>query len=373
MKKLLKFETDKLVHCNEITDLKSKKDFEIYLSLCHAYNDFNSCLIDRTQTFEMPLKFQIRYPILMLQSNIQTYSDACDSRALEIIKLAEDKDLPIYFFWSGGVDSTVILTSFLSNGTTDQHDRFIVFLTQSSIKENPNFFKNFILGKLKYESPVNFLKTFSKQKAIFVHGECQDQMYATPGTKMNLSLELEDDATTSNLAKYIFRYPNEESSIIYCQEYIHILKTSALSVGVILEKVCDFSWWRSFCFGIQHTDVRSLQLLNLKEDDQVDVELLNQNIITFFMSQKFDQFIMQRVQNNKDISILKEYKKEAKEYIFAFDKDFDYFKNKNKIASGVSLLNSHDIPCVLDNSFKSVPLDKLIEYYNPNNCFSKYR
>ena len=370
MKKLLKIEPKRIQQHDIIKYLKSKKDFEIYFSWCQTEVPFSLC--DRTQTFDMPLNFHIRHPIKPLSSNVQTYSDACDSRAKEIIELAEKTDSMIYVFWSGGLDSTVILTSFLSNSTDIQQKRFTVLLTQNSIKENPIFFKNFILGKLSYESAiVDFSKIFNREKSIFVHGESQDQMYATPGNKMHLSQELDDIATPNSLMKYLVKDQDNQFSMELSEDLTYMLSTSAQSVGLKLEKKIDFLWWRSFCFGSQSTDVRFFQSLNLK-DDSVNVELLDQNIITFFMSPKFDQFIMHRVQNNK-VSILNEYKKEPREYIFAFDKNVDYYKNKGKVGSGPALVASEDSHYALDDSFRSVSPETLMEYYNPNNVFSKYR
>ena len=377
MKKLFKMEPIYVSQNLSKTKLKSKKDFEVYLNLCNtpfASDIFSLC--DRTQTFNMPLEHEIRLPITKILSDNQTYDDACDSRAKEIIAVAEQLDQQIHFMWSGGVDSTVILSSFIKNSSESQQKRFTVLLTQNSIRENPIFFKNYILEKLNYKSALNFIEIVNKGNSMIVHGECQDQIFGTGGGKMFMVNELEVLATTENIKKFIISDTAYSTELLneIINDFIYMLKCSAQSVGVDLDTIGEYLWWKSLCFGFQSMDVRYFQF---HYDKSIDLKSSNQNIITFFMSQKFDQWVMQNVQYNKHIPsiqrIFKPYKREAKKYIFNFDKNQEYFDKKGKVNSGGMIASSLSKKYILDNSFESVPIDKLIEYYNPDNYFSKYR
>ena len=372
MKRLYKIDPKWVINQN-LEFVKSNRDLEVYLNLSSPTTKKNWGLIDRTMTFQMPLNFEIRVPLTEISPRTQTYDDACNSRAIEIINLAEQLDLKIYVMWSGGVDSTTVLSSLLANSSIDQQKRFIILLSQPSIKENLNYFKNFILGKLTYESSVNFVDLLTSGD-IIVHGECQDQLYMIQGGRYYTEEEVDIPVTPKSIKELILDNSYFDQSMI--DDYIHLMKESAGSVGIELEKAWEYIWWNSFCFGIQSNDIRTFQFV---ESDVLSPKLLSQNIITFFHTSKFDQWAMQRVQNNKDMpSINASYKKEAKEYIFAFDKNKEYFDKKKKVDSGGILhsgfkLDRYSKKYIMDDSFNSVPIDKLQEYYNPNNYFSKYR
>jgi hypothetical protein len=372
MKRLYKIDPKWVINQN-LEFVKSNRDLEVYLNLSSPTTKKNWGLIDRTMTFQMPLNFEIRVPLTEISPRTQTYDDACNSRAIEIINLAEQLDLKIYVMWSGGVDSTTVLSSLLANSSIDQQKRFIILLSQPSIKENLNYFKNFILGKLTYESSVNFVDLLTSGD-IIVHGECQDQLYMIQGGRYYTEEEVDIPVTPESIKELILDNSYFDQSMI--DDYIHLMKESAGSVGIELEKAWEYIWWNSFCFGIQSNDIRTFQFV---ESDVLSPKLLSQNIITFFHTSKFDQWAMQRVQNNKDMpSINASYKKESREYIFAFDKNKEYFDKKKKVDSGGILhsgfkLDRYSKKYIMDDSFNSVPIDKLQEYYNPNNYFSKYR
>lgn len=352
---------------NGSTLLKSNRDLSTYLSLCAPNRLKNWGLVDRTQTFKMPLNFQIRLPIKKISSVIQTYSDACNTRAKEIINLAELNDLKIYILWSGGVDSTAVLTSLLLNSSEDQQKRFVILLTQSSIKENLNYFNNFILGKLKYETAITY-RTLLKSGHIIVNGECQDQLYMLFGDRLYTDDEIQVQATPDTFTKTFLEKPTFEKKLV--EDYMYLAYQSAKSVGVELKEIWEYIWWILFCFVLQANDVRNFMFV----DDPFDPELISQNIITFYSSSKFDQWAMQRVQNHKDLPpINKFYKKESKEYIFAFDKNKEYFDKKEKVNSGGVLQNTYQKKPIMDNLMKNVPVEFLMDYYNPDNFFSKYR
>jgi hypothetical protein len=367
MNKLLRIDPNWILN-RDCDFVKSNKDLEIYLRLCAPNKHRNWGLIDRTGKFQMPLDFQIRLPITNISAELQTYSDACNSRAKEIIDLADQNDLKIYILWSGGVDSTAILTSMLLNSSADQRKRFIVLLTQQSIAENIDYFNNFIIGKLSYASAVNY-KNIINIDNILVHGECQDQMYMIMGGRYYNEKEIDNIATTESFHETVLG--NSKFDLEIVDAFMFMLRESARSVGVELEKIWEYHWWSTFCFGLQANDVRNFMFI---DDVILNPQLLSQNVITFYNSYKFDQFIMQRVQYNKGMpSINSFYKKESKEYIFAFDKNKEYFDKKVKVNSGGVLQSTFKKKSIMDNSFNDVPIERLMDYYNPNNYFSKYQ
>ena len=341
---------DKLLYC---------EDLEIYLRYCQL---FYSNLADRTSTVEMPLNFKIHSPILPLKSNIQTYADAVDSKACEILEIAEKNDYKIYIMWSGGPDSTSILSSLLLNSTTAQKERFIVLLSQGSIKEHPNFFNRFILGKIKYQSSFQQLKKIQFDQALLIHGECNDQLFGRPAI-LNV-IPFKDNIADKTVFNKLYKsnYKNEQMD----EMWYDIYRMTSNSVGVELKTVGDFAWWTDFCFCFQYILLR----IFYRSGDLPHFSKINDKFICFFDSDKFNQWSMQNMPGRQYNKL--EYKKEVKEYILQFDNDLHYFETKTKIVSGVSIVSGINLKHILDDSMEDVDPTDLMAYYNPNSIFKKY-
>ena len=66
-----------------------------------------------------------------------------DRRSHELLT----QTLPIAVMWSGGIDSTCVLTSLIKN--SKDTSQLIVYCNHKSINENPEFYKQFIDGKIE--------------------------------------------------------------------------------------------------------------------------------------------------------------------------------------------------------------------------------
>ena len=348
-----------LINLKQIDELLFCEDLKMYLTYCQLFS-YN--LIDRTSTVEMPLNFKIHSPILSLRSNIQTYADAVDSKACEILEIAEKNDYNIYIMWSGGPDSTAMLASLLLNSSANFKEKLIVLMSQGSIKEHPAFFNRFILGKIKYQSSFQSLGKIQFDRALLVHGECNDQLFGRP-TILNV-IPFKDDIADKTVFNKLYKstYKNEQMD----EMWYDIYRTTSNSVGVELKTVGDFAWWTDFCFCFQYILLR----IFYRSGDLPDFKHINNKFICFFDSDKFNQWSMQNMPGRQYDKL--EYKKEAKEYILQFDNDLDYFETKSKIVSGASIVSGINLKHILDDSMEDVSYVDLMEYYNPNSIFKKY-
>ena len=73
-----------------------------------------------------------------------TFEQATDITAMRLAKLIENSDLPIAVHWSGGIDSTVILSAMIKNFNPALQDRVVVVMNNASYFENPYFFEKCI-------------------------------------------------------------------------------------------------------------------------------------------------------------------------------------------------------------------------------------
>lgn len=118
-----------------------------------VWNSLNSwdSLFDRTQSLPHPLDLENLRPMPAIdQSFAESLESLCITRALEIA--AEQK--PIRVFWSGGIDSTLALSSFLMAGVP--LDQLEVLYTRDSISEYPAFFSQYAPKALRRTEVTSF-------------------------------------------------------------------------------------------------------------------------------------------------------------------------------------------------------------------------
>jgi hypothetical protein len=331
---------------------------------------------DRTGTVALPLDFHVVNTLLPLRSNTATYADCCDLRAMGLVQQAEYTDKQLYIMWSGGVDSTTMMTAFLRNTTDQQKQRITVMMSQNTTKENPGFFKRFVLGKLRYETSLNFVDRFSQDDSIFVHGECNGQLFgdmdefSNPYFMNKPAIDVPqwqhhlEDKATPELISAMWGHKSFNPKLIEIAK--HVVDTSARSVGLELQNLHQFACWYKLCFVVQHCQLRPIALLN--HNVKTRHQSLTQKVQSFYVSDDFDQWAMQR------LTTLGEHCKiqrlESREYIRSFDGDQDYFENMQKVNSGSSLHNLNHRAYALDINMNSVSDEDLINYYQPANIFA---
>src|SRR5690348_6211550 len=84
--------------------------------------------IPRFGNFDTPWKSNIDDVRITYDPNFnRTYADICDQRALDIKNILDnDPKKTVTVFWSGGVDSTVVLTALLKNLGKSYYDRLSI-------------------------------------------------------------------------------------------------------------------------------------------------------------------------------------------------------------------------------------------------------
>ena len=130
------------------------------------YLSKNFVLIDRTQTISTPFEFNVKdqYKILHdVQSANFSFKQACQKSATAISDYAGARK--IYIFWSGGIDSTLVIASFLLAGVDASN--IVIVCNQESIQENPKFWKNIVSEKFSCVSTDEF---FLKYKTVLPQG-----------------------------------------------------------------------------------------------------------------------------------------------------------------------------------------------------------
>jgi hypothetical protein len=304
-----------------------------------------------------------------LTSTTLTFSDCATLRAIAIWNHAVATNRKIGILWSGGIDSTAVMSSFIKNySMSELKDRLYVLTSTDGIRENPNFYKNFILPNFKIVSS-EYLPWQFEQDDVLVTGELNDQLFGSDLMKVYLRI---------NQAKVANAKLDKDHIIAYFDAFINNIKVtlvmvnaiymSAAKVGVDLETNLDFFWWYNFCFKWQAVNFRVYALAMPRLIPDITQQWHSDHMFHFFQSPEFQLWSMNNPQI-RHITDWKNYKQKAKDYIFELDKNEDYLVNKIKKPSLFTVFHHRKMNQGIDSNFNLINSINAANYYNPINDF----
>lgn len=276
-----------------------------------------------------------------------SHDDLCNQRATEIFNTAKSQNKKIAILWSGGIDSTMVLSSFIKNVTTADLDNFVILLNLDSIVENPEFYRKFISEKIACMSTAdlkvgnNFLNN-----NILLTGEPADGIYG-PSTRMyrdliatgqhKLSWKNNLQLLIDSINKFSPACSQEIQNTIpkqFANWYVDKVSRNLISAGVDgVDTVSDWWWWHYFSLKWDHLIWRPIYQHKGRMNESISTENLQQFLTnTYFNTNEFQLWSYNNLPylTPKD---LRQHKLDAKRYIFELDHNQDYFENKLKMPS----------------------------------------
>ena len=273
-----------------------------------------------------------------------SFYDACINRAEELWNEVGDK--PITLFWSGGMDSTVALFSFLE--TKPKNQSLVIRFTKHAIEEYAWLYDkmcgwNHDAISLNQVSEYDLFRCFDDDSTMFVHGNNIDCLFGSSVTRYrpeavdehwtsiqdwniiwNVS---EDDKASKDLS--INKDKEKRNHVMeFLNEHV---KNSPYEV----ETVFDLYWWLNFSLKwhwlVYCYPTNYLNSPNLKSQN----DFANGKDLQVWS-------IMNKDKKHKGTWLSYEY--ELKDFIYKFTKDADYRDNKVKIKSLVPLNNINAYP-----------------------------
>jgi NH3-dependent NAD+ synthetase len=311
--------------------------------------------------------------------------DLLDERALEIYYSAKKTNKKIAIMWSGGIDSTSVLTAFLKNVPVADKNIITVVCDTNSILENIEFYKKFISNKLTciHYRTINITEEFL-QSYILLHGDPGDCLFGPSISKyqyfIDRGLHLEPWKNHLDKMKELLEIPHIDPASYepgfgdwYVNKITNNLEETKQST--YLTSIAEWWFWTYYNFKWEFSCQRPFAYLRrdftTKFSDNVIKEFA-QN--TFFNTEKFQQWAYSNIKKNipKDFSL---HKKEVKMYIYEFTKNLDYFLYKSKLPArpaNLDLITSSPFQPiyytknwqgVLDDSLSIQTLKVLLERY----------
>lgn len=323
------------------------EDYNLWVSIYKTIGSAIS-LVDRSNFTNCPINYAIlkdsQFPFELYTS--ESYESIVNERCAELLNLKQ----PLRILWSGGIDSTLILSSFLKNYDVSFLKNHIqVIMTYESIVENPTFYKKFVAPNFNIIGGEILPYLISDNNGPVITGEHNDQLFGSDILRSFLAL-MGKETLNKKLSKdiikdyYSIRGLNDKEFEYW---YENIVK-SAESVNIKLEVCSDFFWWFNFCFKWQsillriHTMTPKLLAHNLKNT-------IN-NVIHFYCTKKFQQWSVSNP-NFRHFDKINRYKFHAKELIYNLDKDNNYLLNKLKNPSLHNMLTGRHIYQGIDENY----------------------
>ena len=292
-----------------------------------------------------------------------TWEEITDQRAKEIEQLIlQGKQLVI--FWSGGIDSTCMVTAVLKNFHKANLSQVIIACTWDGVIENPVFYHDFILPNFRTVDTNQFINNDMKTdpNLIVVEGFGAD----TLTTCVNPSIDRYMSVRNGKLLTRSWRQPDQllqgleqiSGSKEFAKWYYEKNCQSIASINIPIETYFDFLWWIGFdCeyyvwalhawfFCYQHLDIPYHEFKG--------------RCIGWYRNNNYQQWAMNNNGPNvKHGLTLGSFKKHVKKYIYDYDKNEFYWRYKTKIISkGRKYNNSDQKPFAITDNFEILHLEK---------------
>lgn len=325
----------------------------------------NIVLIDRTETITTPFNTSL-LPNLRLPNFVETdlsYADCCDKRAKELLEL----DKPLNIMYSGGIDSTTVLSSLLNNSTKKEQKRMTILLSDASIRNNQEFYDNIISGNLSVKPSIFFEEYLGRKDELFIIAENNDELFGTNLVssfvhRFDMDI-LFEEPSLSNLFKliekrHVLTSEEDMADIRKCIDLMFLLTSKS---PVELDTVYKFFWWLNFClmWNVSYT-----RILGFSKQRIIPEE----NYFSFFSTDYFQLWSM----NNVDSLIGEQWrtaKQHAKDYINEYHKNEKY---RIDALVGNNLSNiCYNKPThfAIDNNFNTVEINSKLNLFLQENSF----
>jgi len=313
--------------------LSSHREGEYFGNYMRVLSELVRCPIpyDRTGEFNVYNYFIDPIPKVPQGWN-RTFEELVLERAEEIWNLNK----PVRVWYSGGIDSTVVLISLLR--TKKPEHELIVFMGEPSKVENPIFFE--VLKKMdnitiQWNDPSNFWSIDNWcDDSINVTGEPGDQVY---GSFVLENHEDEINSHWSNMLQWedcCYMYKEDDYRLDYHRpRFMEFAEEYIKKCPFEIKNTFDFTWWLAFSIKWQWTT--SYIPFHLENPSNWH------NMISFY---NFPEMQMWSIVNHdlKHRGTWKTYKWPSKEFIYEYNKDNNYLNNKTKeksIPKTVSMIN----------------------------------
>ena len=355
---LLEPEISEVLSTADATDIRMLQ-YQAQLTLPHQSESGIGMFVPRAGInnlpFRNPLPDLIDTAMPEYQSNFDlSWNDITDQQALKFQDLMLTSGKNLVLLWSGGIDSTCLVTAVLKNFEKSNLSRVSVACNWMSIIEYPKFYVDHICKHFEIiDSDVFNKQIASTTGVIAIHGNVCDNLThgMTPYYEYIMSVRdatLLDRSWEKDPDSLIYYIGKISRSKEYARWYYDKISENIKSVDIPLETYFDFIWWASFNYNWSH----QVLLPCIHKIDYLSWEQFNNRYVAWYNSTDYQLWSMK---NNgamvKHKGKFGSQKHHVKDYIFEYTRDKFYRDNKIKIGSigQTKKLLDHRAAAVNDN------------------------
>lgn len=295
------------------------------LPYIHGFNEYNKIVqvnsvfsknpsgipIDRTLSTQLPFKYYIPRP-WKVPTQKWTLEYAMEQRVTNLLQQGQR----INIMWSGGIDSTALLTAFLKH--TPNLDQLRVLYSPWSTYEHPEyieFLKNFNRLELVDFSGTRYMNW--DFDGLFVQGDGGDELLASIDESFIDAYGI--DTLHMPWVDFFHKKTNNTELIEFCQQHFAL-------AGRPIDTVLHARWWFYACF-------KSRSVLNMKMAILFDRPIVDPaDLQGFYDCNEFENYIYWNIEDCIRDSYVT-WKQILKDYAYEFDKLDNWCKTKTKHSS----------------------------------------
>lgn len=345
--------------------IATKPDVRIWLG---CFNVFQSTIsfIDRTNTIQVPVKTEtLNENLLPVNPNFNlTFKDCAIKTAERIYGKHKEFGVPIKMHWSGGIDSSAALTSFIDLLGMEEAKRCItIVMSSTGIYENPYMWKLIRKEGFNITNSLSFDDTYSEDY-IAVNGEGGDQVHGTDVYRpliRRYGSDILNTIWTEDLIRDFVAARSgltQEDSNILADVFIRQVRNANIDI----KTVGDFFWWLNFTCKWSSTFYRLLT----KSSTSIDRKTINNHFFPFYSSEEFQLWAMYK-REEKHKGDWNTYKWKAKEYVCGLiGQEYALKHRQGSLMAVMSHVPRYE---ALDSDFNLINKTDVEYWYNPNNSF----
>jgi len=292
----------------------------------------NAGVKDRSGTINSPFKTKILNPLPAMDNSFNlSYKDCAMSRMENLNQLHLRTNKTFRLLYSGGIDSTAILSSFIEYfGLQRTANILEIACTPDSIDENPWAWHQYIAaGNFKIVTSLSHAHMWNDD-VITIQGEGNDHLFGGLGSGP-LSKFLENmyvPAETSTLTRYLAWTRKEQDladASYAAEQFMKVAKIAPMPITNMYLLV----WWYKFVLDWEAVMVRILN----QSATQLPKDCLDIRLVQFFNTENFQQWSMKFHSDYPESHAENEnYKSICKDMILEI-LDIPEYANKNKFMS----------------------------------------
>lgn len=270
------------------------------------------------------------YPLPNMPTSTLQFADAADAFGHSMMSEV-DSGKQIYLMWSGGIDSTATAVSLLKAMQPAQRERLCVVASDMSLRENPMFYHRFLKDFDRIDLYRFDPAKIDLDHSIVIDGEGGDQTFGSSAANKLFSerpdlIHLPWRTNQDFLHQYWYRKEIPE----FYDFFMHIMTTTIDQTQVPVESLFDFFWWFNFNFKFDSVMWRHTLRLSENITDADFPKFANQVCRRMYATDLMQQWSMSAGAEMKISTAKKRIKWAGRKYIYDFDRNEYYFREKRK-------------------------------------------